>query len=414
MTARLTVVLILFLLPLLATANTPSVRRVVTAGQPAPGGGTFERFSVESLPIVAPVNSKGQVAFFATVLRGAAPEGIFLASRERIVKVAAEGDSAPGGGTLSGLGRHPVPALNEVGAVVFAAAVAGGRTVEGIFLAHNGRLRAVAVVGSIAPGIPSGTFASLDAPALNDRGDVVFLSTARRGRETVEAIHVSLDGRARKIVAQGDDAPAGGQFAAFGPPAINARGEVAFAAVVEGRAVPGGIFVAGRDRPTMLVGAGDRTPVGGIFAKFSERVTLNETGAVAFTAVIKDAPAAQAIFVVNKGGARKVVALGEAAEGGGVYSNFSLWPALGRADAIAFVASIDGGPSPLAVFVAEAARVTRLVSVGDSLPDQTRVATLGLYPVVAMSRAGGLTFSTARTPTGEGADGIFFVSLPSP
>ena len=164
----------------------------------------------------------------------------------------------------------------------------------------------------------------------------------------------------------------------------------------------------------MLVGAGDRTPVGGIFAKFSERVTLNETGAVAFTAVMKDAPAAQAIFVVNKGGARKVVALGEAAEGGGVYSNFSLWPALGRADAIAFVASIDGGPSPLAVFVAEAARVTRLVSVGDSLPDQTRVATLGLYPVVAMSRAGGLTFSTARTPTGEGVDGIFFVSLPSP
>jgi hypothetical protein len=80
--------------------------------------------------------------------------------------------------------------------VAFAAAVAGGRTVEGIFVAHQGQLCAVAVVGSVAPGIPSGTLASLDAPALNDRGDVVFLSTARRGRETIEAIHASLEGRA--------------------------------------------------------------------------------------------------------------------------------------------------------------------------------------------------------------------------
>jgi hypothetical protein len=130
--------------------------------------------------------------------------------------------------------------------------------------------------------------------------------------------------------------------------------------------------------------------------------------------MLKDAPAAQAIFVASRDGSRKVVALGEAASGGGVYSNFSLWPALGRADVVAFAASVDGGPSPLAVFVAEGTRITRRVSLGDALPDHGRVATLGLYPVVAMSRAGGITFSTARTPTGEGADGIFLVNLPAP
>jgi hypothetical protein len=104
MIARPMVVLILLLLPLFARAETPGIQRVATAGQSAPGGGTFERFSVESLPIVAPVNAKGQIAFFATVLRGPAPEGIFLATGRRIVKVVAEGDAAPGGGTLSGLG----------------------------------------------------------------------------------------------------------------------------------------------------------------------------------------------------------------------------------------------------------------------------------------------------------------------
>ena len=56
-------------------AQTFTVRPVVTAGQSAPGGGTFEHFSVESLPIVAPLNARGQVAFFASLLRGAGERG---------------------------------------------------------------------------------------------------------------------------------------------------------------------------------------------------------------------------------------------------------------------------------------------------------------------------------------------------
>ena len=145
-------------------AAAAQVTAVAVSGQPAPGGGTFEHFSVESLPIVAPVNGKGQVAFFATLLRGAASEGIFLATGARVARVALEGDPAPGGGTISGFGRHPIPALNESGAVAFAAAVAGGRTVEGIFIAARGKLQAVAVAGAVAPGIPSGTFANVDSP----------------------------------------------------------------------------------------------------------------------------------------------------------------------------------------------------------------------------------------------------------
>ena len=57
-----------------------SVRAVAIAGDPAPGGGTFEHFGVEALPIVAPANTKGQVAFFATILRSSASEAFFFAS----------------------------------------------------------------------------------------------------------------------------------------------------------------------------------------------------------------------------------------------------------------------------------------------------------------------------------------------
>src|SRR5438034_1184762 len=318
--------LLLILVGLVALAAAPAgaeprpLRPVVVTGQRAPGGGTFDRFSVESLPIVAPVNSRGQVAFFATVTRGPAGEGIFLAHEAGARRIALEGDRVPGAGTISGFGRHPIPALNESGAVAFAAAVAGGRTVEGIFLSAGGRLHAVAVAGQPVPGSVSDTLAALDAPALNVRGDVALLGTIRRGRETVEAIFLRSGGRLRKVVAQGDPAPAGGTFAGFGPPALNTLGLGAFGAVVEGRAAPGGIFVADGKQVRMLIGAGDEAPVGGIFAKFSERVSFNDAGTVAFTSVLRNAPAPAGAFVIEGGRARKVAILGDRAPRGGTSS----------------------------------------------------------------------------------------------
>jgi len=396
--------------PRSVAAESRILQRVVVAGQPAPGGGVFERFSIEVLPVVAPVNSHGHVAFFATILRGRTSEGYFRATGRRIDTIAAQGDAAPGGGTFSGFGRHPIPALNEAGDVAFAAAVSGGKTVEGIFATTGRRLRAVAVVGGAAPGIASGTFANLDAPALNDRGDVAFLATVRRGRETVEAIYLSSGATLSKIVAQGDPAPAGGAFAGFGVPALNAAGAVAFAAVVEGRAVPGGVFVASAGRIRMLVGAGDETPIGGIFAKFSERVAVNSAGAVAFTSLLKDAPVAQGVFVVEGGRPRKVVALGDGAPGGGVFSHFGLWPALSAAGAVAFTASVDGGGPPAGVFVATPTRIERLVGIGDTLAAGGTLASFGLYPIATISPAGDVAFATAPSATGEGVEGIFYSS----
>src|SRR5215475_16223763 len=238
----------------------PAVRRVAITGQAVPGGGAFDRFSVESLPIVAPINNKGQVAFFATVLRGRASEGFFLSAGGRISKLAADGDPAPGGGVFSGFGRHPVPALNDAGELAFAAAVAGARALEGIFVASRRGTRAIALAGAAAPDIPSGTFAGVDAPAINERGEVAFLATVRRGRESLEAIYLHAGGKSRKIVPQGDPAPAGGVFAGFGPPALNGKGSVVFGAVVEGRAVPGGLFIGKSGAIRMLVGAGEDTP----------------------------------------------------------------------------------------------------------------------------------------------------------
>jgi len=388
-------------------SEAPALRAIARVGEAAPGGGTFDRFGQENLPVVAPVNARGDVAFFARLSRGAADEGIFLRRGDRILTVAREGDRVPGIGRLSGFGKHPTPALSDGGVVAFAAAVAGGKTVEGIFAWSAGRLRPVALTGNPAPGMPSSVLAALDSPAVNPRGDIVFLATVRRGRESADAILVSTGGVLRKIVAQGDPAPAGGLFAGFGPPVINARGAVAFAAVVEGKAVPGGVFVASGGRIQMVVGAGDETPIGGIFAKFSERITLNDAGVVAFHGMLKFAPVAAAIFAVEDGRARAVSRLGDPAPGGGTIEHFGLWPTVSSGGAIAFAASIEGGSSPIAILIADGAGLRQVVAVGDALPGGDRITTLTLYPVVSVSLHGHVTFAVAPTATGEGPEGLF-------
>ena len=386
-----------------------SVRAVAIAGDPAPGGGTFEHFSVEALPIVAPANTKGQVAFFATILRSTASEAFFLASPQRTVRVVAEGDPVPGGGTFSGFGRHPIPALNERGDVAFAAAIVGGRTVEGIFVRDARGLRPVVLTGRGAPGMASGTIAAVDAPALNDHGDLAFLASVRRGRETVEAVYTVIAGRLAKVVAQGDPAPAGGTFAGFGPPAINNRRRVAFAAVVEGRAVPGGVFAADGATVRMLAGAGSETPIGGIFVKFSERIALNDAGAVAFTAVLKNAEAEQGVFVIRDEHVRKVIALGEPAPDGGTFSHFSLWPALAADGTVAFAAALDGSAVQVAVFMTSPRGMVRVVALGDEVGGGRRISSFGLYPAVSLSPAGGIAFATTSGAE-TGTEGVFFVT----
>jgi hypothetical protein len=392
----------------LAHAGDPYVLRALArTGDAAPGGGTFDRFGQEALPILAPVNARGDVVFFASLSRGASDEGIFLQRAGRIVVVAREGDRVAGVGRLSGFGKHPTPALNDAGTVAFAAAVAGGPAVEGIFTWSAGRLRAIASTGTPAPGMPSSVLAGVDAPVINGRGDVVFLASIRRGRESIEAILASSGGVLRKVVAQGDPAPAGGVFAAFGPPALNARGSVAFAAVVEGKAVPGGVFVATGDRIQMVVGAGEETPIGGIFAKFSERIGLNDGGVVAFHGMLKFASVEAAIFAAEDGRVRAVSRLGDDAPGGGTIAHFGLWPAVGSRGAIAFAASIEGGSTPVAILLADGAQLTQVVAVGGTLPGGDRIASLTLYPVVSVGPRGHVTFAVAPTATGEGPEGLF-------
>ena len=270
--------------PAVAVASeSGALRAIVRSGLQAPGGGRFDRFDVASQPVVAPVNARGQVAFYATVLRAPGREGVFLAEGGRVAKLVAFGDDVPGGGTLAEFGAHPLPSLNTAGHVAFVAQIAGGRATEEVFLVGADGLQAIALAGEDAPGVPAGVLVSFDAPALNDNDELAFVAAVRRGRDVLDVLYFWNGRRLQRMVAEGDRLlRLGGAMDKIGGPALNDSGVIAFPATILKGPTLGGIFVAGARDLRLLVGAGDRSPSGAMILRFSERVAIDDEGAVAF------------------------------------------------------------------------------------------------------------------------------------
>ena len=395
----------------LATPAAPSLRLVVASGQAAPTGGSFDRFDIESQPIVAPINSSGHVAFYATLVRTKAREGIFLATGSRIMKVAAIGDVVAGGGVLSEFAKHPVPALNDADKLAFGASVAGARATEGVFLASEGTLKVIALSGADAPGIATGTFIEFDTPSLNNWGEVTFVATVRRGRETLEALYLYSGGKLRKLVVEGDLTPRGGTFSKFGVPVINNKGVIAFPAVVEHGPVLGGLFVAGTRDLRLLVGAGENVVGGMMLLRFSERVAINDNDRIAFGAEVRSGDKSkEAVLLADASGIAQVAIAGDSAPGGGRFSGFGPWPGLGPDDMVAFIAAIEDGPGALGLFVSEAGQVRRVAMAGDHWANGKIIPPFALNPVATAGPNKAMTFATMAEVVSQ--NGIYYYGPP--
>src|SRR5215831_16620621 len=382
---------------------TGSLRAAIQSGAAAPGGGRFDRFNVTAQPIVAPVNARGQVAFYATVLHGPAREGIFLADAGQVTKVAAFGDSLPGGGTLAEFGAHPLPALNNAAHVAFAAQVAGGRATEGIFLAGVDGLQAIALAGDDAPGVPAGVLVGFDAPALNDNDELAFVASVRRGRDLLDVLYYWNGRRLQRLVAERELLlRIGGAMDQIGDPALNNSGVVAFpAAILKGPAL-GGIFVAGARPLRLLVRAGDQAPDGAMILRFSERVAIDEAGEIAFGAHLgKNGATREAVLRTGTEGLAEIAVEGAPAPDGGRYAGFGPWPTVGPGGVTAFIAALDGGPGSLAAFAGKADNIRRVATAGEELPQGGTVGRFALNTVAAAGAGGAVTFATVAQENGE-------------
>ncbi|HET7879798.1 MAG TPA: choice-of-anchor tandem repeat NxxGxxAF-containing protein [Acetobacteraceae bacterium] len=372
------------------------LRIVVRSGTAAPGGGSIDRFDAPSQPVIAPVNARGQVAFHATVLRAAAREGIFLAKDGRLSKVAAFGDAVPGGGTITGFGEMPLPALNAAGHVAFNAQIAGGRGTDGIFLARDEGLEGIALAGDDAPGVPAGVLIGFNAPALNDSDELAFVATVRRGRDTLDVLYFWNGRRLQRLVAEGELLlRIGGTMDKIGEPALNNAGVVAFPASILKGPVVGGIFVAGARALHLLVGAGEHTGDGAMVLRFSDRVAIDDEDGVAFGAYLGgDGSTREAVLRAASDGLAVIATEGGEAPGGGRYAAFGPWPTATSTGVIAFVAALEGGPGPLAAFTATAGSVDRVATIGEKLANGTRIGRFALNAIAASAPNDALTFVT--------------------
>jgi hypothetical protein len=387
----------------IATGDRGPLRAVVRSGLPAPGGGRFDRFDVTSQPVVAPVNARGQVAFYATVLHGPAREGIFLAEAGRVTRVAAFGDAVPGGGSLADFTANPLPALNAAGHVAFGAQIAGGRATEGVFLAGEDGLQVIALAGDDAPGIAAGVLVGFNAPALNDNDELAFVATVRRGRDLLDVLYFWNGRRLQRLVAEGELLlRIGGTMDKVGEPALNNSGVVAFPAAILKGPVLGGIFVAGARELRLLIGAGDPAPGGGMILRFSERVAIDDEDGIAFGAYLgASGDAREAVLRIGSEGLSEIAVEGGAAPGGGRYAGFGPWPTVGPGGVTAFIAALDGGPGLLAAFAGPPGDVRRVASMGETLPDGGRVGRFALNAVAVAGPGGTLTFATVAQEEAE-------------
>ncbi|MFO1028969.1 MAG: choice-of-anchor tandem repeat NxxGxxAF-containing protein, partial [Acetobacteraceae bacterium] len=363
-----------------------------------PIGGVFDRFDVSGQPVVAAVNAKGQVAFYASLLRNKATEGIFLAGKGKVAKVAAVGDSVSGG-VLSQFARHPIPALNDSGTVAFNAALTSGQSAEGVFLARDGEIKTIALAGTDAPGIVGGTFMGFDTPALNNRDELVFVAQVRHGRELVQALYIYSAGKLRKLLAERDVYLGGGYFDQFGLPAINNRGVVALPVTLDRGPVMGGIFVTGTRDLKLLVGAGQRAPNHEPILRFSERIAIDDDDEIAFGAHLGiGTRPTEAVMRVGTNGLTLIASEGQDAPDGGRFAGFGPWPATGAVGKIAFVGALESGPGPVGIFEWSSGVLRRLVLSGQPLPGGGQLPPFVLHPVTAASANGTVTFATLGNP----------------
>lgn len=379
-----------------------ALRAAVWSGLPAPGGGRFDRFDVTAQPIVAPVNRLGQVAFYATVLRSPAREGIFVTQGGHVTKMATFGDNVPGGGTLAEFGAHPLPSLNAAGHAAFVAHIAGGRATDGVFLVGSDGLRAIALAGEDAPGVSAGVLVGFDAPSLNDNDELAFVATVRHGRDTLDVLYFWNGRRLQRVAAEGDRLlRVGGTMDKIGGPSLNNSGVIAFPATLFKGPTLGGIFVAGTRDLRLLVGTGDRAPSGAMILRFSERVAIDDESAIAVGAYLgEDGSTREAVLRSEPEGLTEIAVEGALAPGGGRYAGFGPWPTVAPGKVTAFIAALDGGPGHLAAFAGRPGDIGRVATAGETLPNGKVIGRFALNTVAMAGPGGALTFATSA----EGKD----------
>ena len=136
------------------------------------------------------------MVFHAQLKAAPTAAGIFAVEAGRTRKLAAIGDAAPEGGTLSNFG--PWPTIDAAGTVGFAASVDGPASPVGAFVATASGMRRLAAIGDALPGGGKlATFTLYPLVAMGLRGAATFATAPTATGEGSEGLYLALPGPAR-------------------------------------------------------------------------------------------------------------------------------------------------------------------------------------------------------------------------
>jgi hypothetical protein len=193
----------------------------------------------------------------------------------------------------------------------------------GLLLVSGGITSIVAGFGDPAPG--GGTFIFADSPSLNSQGTLVF-----RGEVTspgVSGLFQFSQGKIISLIPQGTlDADGNPVFVTSA--AINAVGDVAFI-----DAFSQAIKVFSNGAIHRVVGPGDAAPGGASFLFFFDKIGVNQTDQIVFTAFLSDGNSG--IFLVSGQTITKIIAQGDVLPDGGLFTA-AINPSINDAGQVAF------------------------------------------------------------------------------
>jgi hypothetical protein len=307
------------------------IASIAVAGDPVPdqAGQLIAGFGERPAPVM---NDEGSVAFIATLAGGRGAAGVFLASDGKLRTIASSGMKAPViRGGIGVFAEFEAVSLNSRGDVAFLAWVRHGReTIEVIYVARKvgavHQLIKVAAVGEPAPG--GGFFAGFGAPVVNNKGAIAFPAVVKLGPALGAIFVAPAEAPAHFFLGTGDPAPTGGIFARFSERiGFDDSGRVAFGAFINGSGPDFGIFVAdGADRRA-IAARGQAAPGGGVYASFGAWPAMSHTGELAFVAATDQGQAFDGVFLVNTAGkVMRVVAPGDPLMDGGKLTSLGLYP----------------------------------------------------------------------------------------